>query len=404
MEVNTAKTLGFEAFASLSVPFFGVNHADAETCLAKLPDFLEHERVVAIGEIGLDCATQFEEDLFREHLRLAKANDLPVILHTPIRLAPQGQTVTPRVLEIIEEEGFPVERCVFDHAGEETLDFRMGTGAMVGLSICWDKMPPEAAARFVIDNPDGREQDPHQLRARRPGQRLLHGAARDARHAPDGSRQRPRSTRSAGRTRATSSGCRSTEPAGPLARRRRRPAAPARSKVRTARLRLRVPSPAWSRPDSRELFVASLCCDMICTYHYRADASACGRPRRRGEAARRNDSAAARHAGRDHVRSQGSCCHTTEGRMADILEGVRIIEMGHVVAVPAASSMMGDCGAAGHQGRAAHRRPVTHVPRDRRQSRVLPAQSQQEEHRRQPEAGGRQGHRVQARARVTTCS
>ena len=31
--------------------------------------------------------------------------------------------------------------------------------------------------------------------------------------------------------------------------------------------------------------------------------------------------------------------------MTDILEGVRVIEMGHVVAVPAASSMMGDCGA-----------------------------------------------------------
>ena len=45
---------------------------------------------------------------------------------------------------------------VFDHAGEETLDFRMGTGAMVGLSICWDKMPPEAAARYVIDHPDSR--------------------------------------------------------------------------------------------------------------------------------------------------------------------------------------------------------------------------------------------------------
>jgi predicted metal-dependent TIM-barrel fold hydrolase len=157
MVVNTAKTLGFEAFASLSVPFLGVNHADAETCLARLPEFLKHERVVAMGEIGLDCATRFEEDLFREHLRLAAANDLPVILHTPIRLAPQGPTVTPRVLEIIKEEGFPVERCVFDHAGEETLDFRMGTGAMVGLSICWDKMPPEVAARFVIDNPHGQD-------------------------------------------------------------------------------------------------------------------------------------------------------------------------------------------------------------------------------------------------------
>ena len=57
-----------------------------------------------------------------------------MILHTPIRLAPQGQTVLPQVFEIIKEEGFPVERCVFDHAGEETLDFRMSTGGMVGLS------------------------------------------------------------------------------------------------------------------------------------------------------------------------------------------------------------------------------------------------------------------------------
>jgi predicted metal-dependent TIM-barrel fold hydrolase len=70
-----------------------------------------------MGEIGLDCGTEFEEWLFREHLRLAKAHDLPVILHTPIRLAPQGPTVTPRVYEIIREEGYPVERCVFDHAG-----------------------------------------------------------------------------------------------------------------------------------------------------------------------------------------------------------------------------------------------------------------------------------------------
>ena len=60
-----------------------------------MPEFLANDRVVAMGEIGLDCGTEFEEWLFREHLRLAKAHDLPVILHTPIRLAPQGPTVTP---------------------------------------------------------------------------------------------------------------------------------------------------------------------------------------------------------------------------------------------------------------------------------------------------------------------
>ena len=158
MEANTATTLGYEAFPSLSVPFFGVNHADAEKCLARLPDFLSHERVVAMGEIGLDCGTEFEVELFREHLRIAKAHDLPVILHTPIRLAPQGPDHHARDhRRSSPRRAFPVERCVFDHAGEETLDFRFSTGGMVGLSICWDKMPPEAAARYVVDHPDKRD-------------------------------------------------------------------------------------------------------------------------------------------------------------------------------------------------------------------------------------------------------
>jgi hypothetical protein len=157
LEVTTAQTLGYESFASLSVPFIGLGQSDTEKALAVLPDLLKNERVVAMGEIGLDTGTEYEKDLFREHLRIAKTADLPVILHTPIRLAPQGAKLLPLVLEIIKDEGFPPERCVFDHAGEATLDFRMGTGGMVGLSICWDKMPPEPAARYVIDNPDKRD-------------------------------------------------------------------------------------------------------------------------------------------------------------------------------------------------------------------------------------------------------
>lgn len=157
MEATTAETLGFKLFTSLSVPFFGVNHADAAKCLARMPEFLKDEKAVAIGEIGLDTGTQFEIDLFREHLRIAKQYDVPVILHTPIRLAPQAPVVLPKVLEIIKEENFPVEKCVFDHASEPSLDWRVATGGMVGLSVCWDKMPPEPAAQYVIDNPDKRD-------------------------------------------------------------------------------------------------------------------------------------------------------------------------------------------------------------------------------------------------------
>ena len=158
MESTTAQTLGFELFTSVSVPFFGVNRADAKTCIERMPEFLQAERAVAIGETGLDTGTDFEKDLFREHLRLAKEFDLPVILHTPIRMAPQSEKVLPQVLEILNEENFPLERCVFDHASEPNLDWRATqTEGMIGLSICWDKMPPEPSARYVIDNPDLRQ-------------------------------------------------------------------------------------------------------------------------------------------------------------------------------------------------------------------------------------------------------
>ncbi len=144
-----------------------MNRADAETCLERMPEFLAHERVVAMGEIGLDTGTEFEDGCSASTCGWPKEHDLPVILHTPIRLAPQGHTVTPRVFEIIKEEGFPVERCVFDHAGEETMEFRMSTGGMVGLSICWDKMPPEAARAHRHRQPGVARPHHHQLRTRR---------------------------------------------------------------------------------------------------------------------------------------------------------------------------------------------------------------------------------------------
>jgi predicted metal-dependent TIM-barrel fold hydrolase len=33
----------------------------------------------------------------------------------------------------------------------------MSTGAMVGLSVCHDKMPPEVAANLVLNNPNKRD-------------------------------------------------------------------------------------------------------------------------------------------------------------------------------------------------------------------------------------------------------
>lgn len=153
-EVKRGGSIGYQTYVSLSVPFYGLTGKGVEDCLKRLPDFLSHERVVAMGEMGLDAATDAEKYLFRAQIQMAKERDLPLICHTPIRLAPQGPEVIPQVIDIINDEQFPIDRVILDHAGESTFVARVASGAMVGLSICVDKMPPEAAANLILENPD----------------------------------------------------------------------------------------------------------------------------------------------------------------------------------------------------------------------------------------------------------
>jgi predicted metal-dependent TIM-barrel fold hydrolase len=153
-EIKRGGAIGYEAFTSLSVPMYGLSDKGADECLKRLPDFLKHERVVAMGEMGLDTGTEFEKRLFRTQIQIAKEHNLPIISHTPIRLAPQGPVIIPQVISILKEEKYPLDRVILDHAGESTFDMRMASGAKVGLSICFDKMPPEVAANLIIKNRD----------------------------------------------------------------------------------------------------------------------------------------------------------------------------------------------------------------------------------------------------------
>ena len=156
-EIKSAKSMGFEAFVTLGIPFYGLSLKDVEECLKELPEYLKHERVVGMGEIGLDVGIEDEVRLFRAQLNIAKEHNLPIIVHTPIRLAPQAPTVIKQIVNVIKEENFDLSRVVLDHTGESTLDYRLSTEAMVGLSVCHDKMPPEVAAEAVMKNPDKRD-------------------------------------------------------------------------------------------------------------------------------------------------------------------------------------------------------------------------------------------------------
>ena len=109
-DVMTAKLLGYEAYISLSIPFYGLSSKDIEECLRQLPDFLKNDRVVAMGEIGLDVGIKDEDELFRAQLQIAKKHNLPIIVHSPVRHAPQAPEVIKQIVKVIKEEKFDISQ------------------------------------------------------------------------------------------------------------------------------------------------------------------------------------------------------------------------------------------------------------------------------------------------------
>ena len=98
--------------------------------------------------------TDSEKRGARTQLQIAKSHNLPVICHTPIRSTPQAPEIIKQVISVIKEEKFPVDRVILDHVGESTFDPVMASGAKVGLSCCFDKMPPESVANLILSNRD----------------------------------------------------------------------------------------------------------------------------------------------------------------------------------------------------------------------------------------------------------
>ena len=148
-QVLHAKSIGIMLRVTLGVPFYGMGEEDKFECLKKLPEYLKHENVVGMGEIGMDAGIPAEEELFRIQLNLAKEHNLPIIVHCPTPMEPQAYTVCEKIINVIKDENFPIERAVLDHTGFNTLDLRLNSGANVGLSLCYDKLRPEDAAEIV---------------------------------------------------------------------------------------------------------------------------------------------------------------------------------------------------------------------------------------------------------------
>jgi TatD DNase family protein len=112
-EASTAKALElaeqFPAFLSVGI---GIHPNDApewqpET-FARFQTVGDHPAVVAVGETGLDyyrtwCGPEVQQDVFRQHIRLARTIGRPIIIHT--RNRDKDREADADLLRILDEEG-----------------------------------------------------------------------------------------------------------------------------------------------------------------------------------------------------------------------------------------------------------------------------------------------------------
>jgi uncharacterized protein len=147
--VKYVASMGIEVYVGIAVPFYGIAAEKWQECLDKMPEYLKEDRVLCIGEIGLDVANDHEKWLMREQIAMAKDHDMPLIVHGPTPREPQVRDVTADIIQVLKDENYPLEKAVLDHTGKNTLQDRLDSGCITGLSICYDKLTAEEAAEIV---------------------------------------------------------------------------------------------------------------------------------------------------------------------------------------------------------------------------------------------------------------
>ncbi len=119
-ETVRARRFGVDHYAAVSFnPKEAEDSALVDDVLAGMGEYLDHERCVALGEIGFNNITDNEEYAFKRQLEIAKARDMLVIIHLPHFNKPEGIA---RTVKCLREVGMDETKIYLDHNTEDTIE------------------------------------------------------------------------------------------------------------------------------------------------------------------------------------------------------------------------------------------------------------------------------------------
>lgn len=143
-----AARFGIDHFCAIAMnPKEADDRVLADEVIDGLAPYLDHPRCVAVGEIGFNLITPNEEHAFIRQLQMAEERKMPVVLHTPHVDKLRG---TLRILDIIKNGGFTVERIDVDHNTEETIKHTLDSGCYAGMTVYpYSKLNPQRVSDMI---------------------------------------------------------------------------------------------------------------------------------------------------------------------------------------------------------------------------------------------------------------
>ena len=147
-ETVRAGRFGVDHFAAVSYnPKEAENKPLVDEVLAGMGEYLDHERCVALGEIGFNNITDNEEYAFRRQVEIAAEREMPIVIHLPHFNKPEGIR---RTMKVLREAGFPQEKVYLDHNTEDTMPQARDTDCYVGLTVYpISKLTPQRVSSIV---------------------------------------------------------------------------------------------------------------------------------------------------------------------------------------------------------------------------------------------------------------
>lgn len=123
------------------------------TLNAKIFEFIKEnmrDRVVALGEIGLEKGNKEEVEVLEKQLILSKnQNNFPVILHTPGK---NKREITKKLIELLET--IDIRKGIIDHVSSENIDLALETNLNIGLTVQVGKLTTDEFLQIIQEFED----------------------------------------------------------------------------------------------------------------------------------------------------------------------------------------------------------------------------------------------------------